>query len=431
MHASKDLQEKVRRAPVKASLVFREIVSYIKGSSQALDCAGGRLSRAQYGAIGKKMAPAFEKMDEGTSGGGGGGGGGSSSSGSSAGVGRDLVYDLYLKYEAWKESIGAYDVMDACFAIYTALRAEGYRGPRLDEIYVDEVQDFTQAEIRLFLEVCVDKNALFFTGDTCQTIARGVGFRFEDLTTMFFQLGEQQRKELSARGLRPDDMPKRALVQVPRVNQLSVNYRTHNGILGAASQIVSLLLELFPHSVDALEKDHSQIEFGAHQVVLVRDQAAKERLPAELQSALTLTIFEAKGLEFDDVFLFNFFADSPADDRTWRVITSSWARSRDESPTDTAAARERERASGRERCSERASAADVADEAEGAELSIQAPRPESFDRQRHSLLNEELKMLYTAMTRARVKVVIYDQHEEKRRPLFHYLLVKASAADGH
>ena len=91
-------------------------------------------------------------------------------------------------------------------------------------------------------------------------------------------------------------------MQVPRVNQLSVNYRTHNGILGAASQIVSLLLELFPHSVDALEKDvghfngplptlltdtskddlsillcgsdpqHSQIEFGAHQVVLVRDQ---------------------------------------------------------------------------------------------------------------------------------------------------------------
>ena len=148
LHASKDLLEKVRRAPVKASLVFREIVSYIKGSSQALDCAGGRLSRAQYGAIGKKMAPAFEKMDEGASGGGGGGGGNSS-----AGVGRDLVYDLYLKYEAWKEAIGAYDVMDACFAIYTALRAEGYRGPRLDEIYVDEVQDFTQAEIRLFLEV--------------------------------------------------------------------------------------------------------------------------------------------------------------------------------------------------------------------------------------------------------------------------------------
>ena len=44
-------------------------------------------------------------------------------------------------------------------------------------MYVDEVQDFTQAELRLFLEVTHDRNALFLTGDTCQTISRGVGFR--------------------------------------------------------------------------------------------------------------------------------------------------------------------------------------------------------------------------------------------------------------
>ena len=121
-----------------------------------------------------------------------------------------------------------------------------------------------------------------------------------------------------------EDLPRGAVVAVPEVSKLTVNYRTHNGILGAASQLVSLLLELFPHSVDALEKDvghfdgplptlltdtskddlsmllfgsdpqHSQIEFGAHQVVLVRDQAAKANLPVELQSALALTIFEAK-----------------------------------------------------------------------------------------------------------------------------------------
>lgn len=44
----------------------------------------------------------------------------------------------------------------------------------------------SQVELRLFLEVCKDKNALLLTGDTCQTIARGVGFRFEELKTMFF-----------------------------------------------------------------------------------------------------------------------------------------------------------------------------------------------------------------------------------------------------
>ena len=32
-------------------------------------------------------------------------------------------------------------------------------------------------KLRLFLEVTHDRNALFLTGDTCQTISRGVGFR--------------------------------------------------------------------------------------------------------------------------------------------------------------------------------------------------------------------------------------------------------------
>lgn len=45
-----------------------------------------------------------------------------------------------------------------------------------------------------------------------------------------------------------DRFPADSILQVPKVNKLSVNYRTHNGILGAASEIVSLLLELFPYS---------------------------------------------------------------------------------------------------------------------------------------------------------------------------------------
>ena len=429
MQVGKDLLEKARRCPLKPSLVFREIVSYIKGSSQALESEDGRLSKAAYLSIGRKMAPTFDKVEDGD---------GAAAAGGSSG--RELVYDLFRKYEAWKDAYGCYDVMDACVSIFRALRRQGgYRGPRIDEMYVDEVQDFTQAEIRLFLEVTADGNALFLTGDTCQTISRGVGFRFEDLTTMFYQVREAQKVRLQQAGRRLEDVPSGELIHVPVVNTLTVNYRTHNGILGAASEVVSLLLELFPHSVDALEKDvgffngplptllsdtskddlsmllfgsdpaHSQIEFGAHQVVLVRDQHAKLSLPGELQSALVLTVFEAKGLEFDDVFLYNFFTDSPADERTWRVVTGLWER-------DLAVA-------GQAQDTGRAARASH----DEPELTMAAPRPETFDRQRHSLLNEELKMLYTAITRARVKVVVYDVAEEKRRPMFHYLLSKRLA----
>ena len=307
------------------------------------------------------------------------------------------------------------------------------------------MQDFTQAELSLFLEACADKNALLLTGDTCQTIARGVGFRFEELTTMFYNMKVAQARQLEARGVRLADVPKEQLCQVPEISKLSVNYRTHNGILGAASEIVSLLLTLFPSSVDQLQKDvghfdgpkpvlltdtskddlsillcgsdpqHSQIEFGAHQVVLVRNQAAKARLPIELQTALVLTIFESKGLEFDEVFIFDFFNDSPADEKTWRVLTGCIA--------NEAASRGAPRqGSGGGGAPPAGTGKEDARADPAASLPIPMPRPVEFNKAIHSLLNEELKMLYTAITRARVKVVMYDQHKEKRAPLFHYLL---------
>ena len=38
--------------------------------------------------------------------------------------------------------------------------------------------------------------------------------------------------------------------------------------------------------------------------------AARDGIPEELRLGLILTIYEAKGLEFDDVLLYNFFKDS-------------------------------------------------------------------------------------------------------------------------
>lgn len=57
-------------------------------------------------------------------------------------------------------------------------------------------------------------------------------------------------------------------------------------------------------------KSTSRIEFGAHQAVLVANDRARDNLPDELQHGIVLTIYEAKGLEFDDVLLYNFFQAS-------------------------------------------------------------------------------------------------------------------------
>lgn len=52
-------------------------------------------------------------------------------------------------------------------------------------------------------------------------------------------------------------------------------------------------------------------DFGAEQVILVRDEASKDKLQAEIGDiALVLTILESKGMEFDDVLVYDFFGGS-------------------------------------------------------------------------------------------------------------------------
>ena len=63
-----------------------------------------------------------------------------------------------------------------------------------------------------------------------------------------------------------------------------------------------------------------------------------------------------------------------------------------------------------------------------------APRSLEFDKSRHMSLSSELKYLYTAITRAKCNLWIYDSHKEKRLPIFDYwykrCLVKVVGMEG-
>ena len=245
------------------------------------------------------------------------------------------------------------------------------------------------------------------TGDTCQCIAHGVGFRFQDLRSLFHY--ENQRN--------PD-------IGVPEIHTLSTNYRTHSGILKLANSIVDIMAYYFRDTVDvdpksrevahfkgprpllltqssteelvcllaggsASTEEKSTIEFGAHQAIIVRNQQAKETLPAEFQGALCLTTNEAKGLEFDDVILYNFFKDSLAQNQEWRCVTQYQL--------------------------------DLQDEESEAREMLQSMRPLQFNRSEHMALNDELKHLYVGVTRARVRVILYDEDKKMRAPFWHFL----------
>ncbi|KAJ1459487.1 hypothetical protein M885DRAFT_60269 [Pelagophyceae sp. CCMP2097] len=118
-----------------------------------------------------------------------------------------------------------------------------------------------------------------------------------------------------------------------------------------------------------------------------------------------MTVFEAKGLEFDDVLLYNFFCDSPAD-KEWRVLYNHCDGDCD-ADADAAGLTGVAGLSG-------VSFADMAQEAP-----FKSNRCLDFDPDAHKLLESELKFLYTAVTRARVNVWIYDD-SAKREPAFEF-----------
>ena len=290
-----------------ASLVWMEITSFIKGSAEAFLNEAGFLTKDQYVQIGKKRAPNFTGD-------------------------REVIYNLFLAYQKKRSSLNYFDEMDVCFNVFKRLQGQPYPIWGFHEIYVDETQDFTQAELLLLLKCSLNPNAMFFTGDTAQSIMKGVAFRFCDLQSLF--VAAKQEFERSG-VISPVMVPK-------QVHQLTHNYRSHSGILQLASSVVKLLEIFFPESFDRLKPDvglfegpkpvilnaydfeelalllqgtkrktTSNIDFGAHQAVLVQSEESKRLLPPELRHGIVLSIYEAKGLEFDDVLLFNFFKDSP------------------------------------------------------------------------------------------------------------------------
>jgi hypothetical protein len=64
----------------------------------------------------------------------------------------------------------------------------------------------------------------------------------------------------------------------------------------------------------------TKTQFGCSQVIIVRDQDHKKRLPAIFDNILCLTVYESKGLEFNDVIIYNFFDDSEVSSTHWKLL---------------------------------------------------------------------------------------------------------------
>ncbi|CAE6542887.1 unnamed protein product [Rhizoctonia solani] len=334
---------------LEPNLVFSEIIGVIKGSQAAFESKEGHLSRDEYlNALSRRQFPLLADI-------------------------REKVYSIFEIYTKYKKSRGETDAADRTRLILRHLR-QTIGESQVDYLYVDEVQDNLMIDIHLLRALAKNVENVYWSGDSAQTVVAGSAFRINDLKAFTYrdQIGSAHRK---------------APAQFTTF-ELNVNFRSLSGIVCFAGYVVQSIHNLFPESIDPMEPEKAKhygdppilftdirdevgyfekfllgsstsnrVVFGAQQAILVRDAETAEQLDARLQGLCNvLPIMDSKGLEFDDVLIYNFFSQSAAPPAAWAHLL-------------------------------------------GTTRGNQAPPP---------VLCSELKMLYVAATRARRRCWIWD-----------------------
>ncbi|KAF8751908.1 hypothetical protein RHS01_08270 [Rhizoctonia solani] len=356
---------------LEPNLVWSEIIGVIKGSQAAFNSKNGYLSRDEYvEGLSQRQFSLLASV-------------------------RSKVYSIFELYN--KRKAVQYDtdeadrtrvilqnlpkilgVLTSITCMYTPSSIFARPQKLICLRYVDEVQDNLMIDIYLLRKLAKSMDNIYWSGDSAQTITAGSLFRINDLKAFTYQdqavtsSPHSHRKTLPAPQFTTFD--------------LNVNFRSLSGIVRFARSLVQAIHNLFPQTIDLMEPERAKqygdppvfftniqseigyfekfllgssnrVVFGAQQAILVRDAAAAEELDARLQGLCNiLPITDSKGLEFDDVLIYNFFSQSPASTATWEYL------------------------SGTTRCS-------------------QASPP---------VLCSELKLLYVAVTRARRRCWIWD-----------------------
>ncbi|KAI6094857.1 hypothetical protein EDD16DRAFT_1502638 [Pisolithus croceorrhizus] len=301
-------------------LMFGEIMGIIKGSEKSLEFGDGILDKNTYYNLPSRSNPTFSGQ-------------------------REVVYAIYEAYSKLKRQRQHHDVADRTHAILkTLLGGTSLKGHQVDFLYVDEAQDNLLIDALLLRLLCNNPEGLFWAGDTAQTISAGSSFRFDDLKAFIYRVEAGHTAHI---------VRERA-VSLPESFQLAINYRSHGGIVNCAHSVIELISHFWPNSIDHLQPEHgiidgskpvlfmgwgkdtthyqqffvgapgSHIEFGAQQCILVRNERAREKLQQQVgEIGLIMTLYESKGLEFNDVLLYNFFEDSNVDLSRWRVVLAA------------------------------------------------------------------------------------------------------------
>lgn len=215
---------------------------------------------------------------------------------------REFVYDLAKRYHEYlcdRNEFDWLDVIDKAF-----IKLNGSIKKKYDFFIIDEIQDFTQKEMYLLLNISrIGKGkGYILLGDFSQTIIP-TQFRIQLINEIYYN----------------------CRWNIPEYIRLDLNYRNSTNIQSFANNLNLLIAHISKNGVEYLTGG-TKSDFIPTLIenkfvmkylnipkpsfaIIVKDDEVKKSLKQHISHNFIWTIFESKGLEFDEVFVIDFLTD--------------------------------------------------------------------------------------------------------------------------
>lgn len=222
---------------------------------------------------------------------------------------RPLVYDLFEKYLAWLQDGGFYDT-NILSQRYLALCQ-----PRYDFVVVDEVQDITNIQLALILRSLRKPEQFALCGDSNQIVHPNF-FSWANVKTLFYRselLDSKKVMHILHTNYRNSDE-----ITALANKLLKIKQKRFGSIDRESNYLVSSLggnvgrIEFLPDKDDLLKELNQKTKQSTRFAVLVMRDEQKAVARRFFQTPLIFSIQEAKGLEYDNIILYNFVSNDRA-----------------------------------------------------------------------------------------------------------------------
>ncbi len=220
---------------------------------------------------------------------------------------RAKVYDLFEKYLQFLKENNYYDPNLISHAYLD------FVSPSYDYVVIDEVQDLTTVQLFLILQTLRCPTNFLFCGDSNQIVHPNF-FSWAKVKTLFHEHGQwQQNSEL--------------------LRVLSSNYRNSPEVINIANKVLKIkqarfgsidkesnflvdsvgahpgTIKNFAETAQTLQELNQKTAKSTRFAVLVMHPEQKIKAKEIFNTPLVFSVQEAKGLEYDNIILYNFVSD--------------------------------------------------------------------------------------------------------------------------